>query len=139
MPRTMTTSTRLVDAGFETKELALTLVHVTTTAGTIYKFTPGRPGTIVGLDWVTGAQVGTGASATITFNPSINGTNVTAGSLVVALADTTPIGNKKAGATPTGAVNFDDNDEIGIATSAVTAFTAGNGFLVLKLDYGVIL
>ena len=136
MPRTMTTSTRRVDADFTVEKLALRLADITTTAGTIFKFTPAKPGRIASVDWVT-TQVGTGASATITFTPSVNGVGVQAGTLVVALADTAAIGQKKAGAAVTGLNNFDDNDEVGIATSATTVFTAGSGYLLLSLDYCV--
>lgn len=137
MPRTTTTSTRLVQASYEVVPVYLQLNDITTTAGVVFSFTPARPGQIIGLDFVT-SEVGAGAGATITFTPRVAGVGVTGGTCVVTLAGTDTIGEETAGAAITGGANFSDSQAVSIASSSTTVFTAGAGYLKLKLEYGTI-
>lgn len=135
MPRTITTDTRLVAADYQVIPVYLQLNDITTTAGTHISFTPAKPGQIIGLDFVT-SEAGTGASATITFTPAVAGTAVTGGTCVVTLAGTSDIGEETAGAAITDGANFSASQAISIQSSSTTVFTAGAGYLLLKVEYG---
>ncbi|MGI9297836.1 MAG: hypothetical protein ACR2QC_08050 [Gammaproteobacteria bacterium] len=135
MPRTTLTDTRIIAADYEVIPIYLQLNDVTTTAGTHYIFTPAKPGQIMGLDFVT-SEAGTGAGATVTFTPAVGGTAVVGGTCVVTLAGTSDIGEETTGAAITAGQKFTASQTVSIQSSSTTVFTAGSGYLKLKVEYG---
>lgn len=116
--------------------LSLPVVFPTGTSAIdlITGFTPGFRGKIVGWDVVADVAA-TGDNAAQVLNLEINAVDVTGSSFTLALADVNAIGKVKAGGTPTALNEFDENDTISVELAASgTAFTAGSGHIVLKLE-----
>lgn len=120
--------------GIVTVAIPLQLVAMTTAAADLMTdYTPGYAFELLSLEFVT-TKLGAGASASQVINIEIGTTNVTGGVLTLLLADTDTLG-KKTAATAITAAN------IGTASSTIsfevaasgTAFTAGDGVLLLKL------
>jgi hypothetical protein len=135
MPRTMTTPTTLLAADLQKVSVGVQLADLAT-AGTFWKWTPGKPGKITALDWVTNKPATTAAKlASVT--PSINGTALAGCVVALTSANCTPVGAKVAGsAAPSTGVTFGATDEIGLVSSAITVFVEGSGYFVLSVEFG---
>lgn len=95
--------------------------------------TLGFVGAIKKVTWVQ-AKVATGALAAAAINLEIGTTNLTGGVVSLALATCTPMGALTEGTAVTGGNLFDKDDTISVEASTVTAFTAGNGTLIVEYE-----
>lgn len=120
--------------GIQTVAIPLQLASMTTAAADLMTaYTPGYAFELLSLEFVT-TTIGTGTGASQILNLEIGTTNVTGGALTIALADTATLGTKKAATTITAANTGTASDTISIeVASGGTIFTAGSGFLLLKL------
>ncbi len=95
---------------------------------------PGYAFKLLSLEFVT-TTLGTGTSASQVLNLEIGSTNVTGGALTILLADTDTLGKKTAATAITAANTGTSTDTLSIEVAAGgTAFTAGAGFLLIKLQ-----
>jgi len=79
--------------------------------------------------------VGTGTSASQTFNLEIGTTNLTGGSLALLLADTNTIGKRTAASAITAANTGTAEDTLSIEMAASgTVFTAGAGYFLITIQ-----
>jgi hypothetical protein len=135
MSTTVSTSTRLVAADYQVVPIFINLADITA-AGTFFKFTPGKPGKIVSLDFCT-AKAATTASKLATVTPAIGGTALAGCVVELTTAKCDSIGEKTAGsAAPASGNVFDSDDEVQLVSSAVTAFAEGSGYFLLGLEFG---
>jgi hypothetical protein len=103
-------------------------------ADLVTAFTPGFRGRVEAWQYVT-TVVGTGSSASRTPQLKIGSTLITGTDQVaLALADTAAVGQVKTLGAPTGVQDFTATDTITAQiASGGTAFTAGSGYLILRL------
>lgn len=127
-------STLAATVGIQTIAIPLQLAAMTTAAADLMtNYVPGYAFQLLSLEFVT-TTLGTGASASQVINLEIGSTNVTGGVLTLLLADTTPLGAKKAATAITAANTGTASDTLSIeVATGGTVFTAGAGFLLLKL------
>jgi len=120
--------------GIQTVAIPLQLASMTTSAADLMTaYTPGYAFELLSLEFIT-TTLGTGASASQVLNLEIGTTNVTGGVLTILLADTDVLGEKKAATAITAANVGTASDTISLEVAASgTVFTAGAGFLLLKL------
>ena len=120
--------------GIQTVAIPLQLAAMTTSAADLMTtYTPGYAFELLSLEFIT-TTLGTGSGASQVLNLEIGTTNVTGGALTLALADTDTLGKKKAATAITAANVGTASDAISIEVAAGgTVFTAGAGFLLLKL------
>jgi hypothetical protein len=120
--------------GVSTIAIPLQLASMTTSAADLMTaYTPGYAFELLSLEFIT-TTLGTGASASQVLNLEIGTTNVTGGVLTLLLADTDTLGKKKAATAITAANVGTASDTISLEVAASgTVFTAGAGFLLLKL------
>ena len=133
MPRT--SSTTIVRTAAQRVVIPIFMNLVSITAATVWRFTPGMPGRIVSLDFVVNKAVTTAAKAA-TVTAHIGGTATTGGAVALTSAAATPAGTKISGSSITDKSNFDDDDEITLVGSSVTAFVEGDGVFNLTLEFG---
>jgi len=128
------TDTLAATVGVMTVSIPLQLAAMTTSAADlITAYTPGYAFELLSLEFVT-TTIGAGASASQVLNLEIGTTNVTGGVLTILLADTDVLGEKKAATAITAANVGTASDTISLEVAASgTVFTAGAGFLLLKL------
>jgi hypothetical protein len=98
---------------------------------TLYTFTPQFSGKIKKVTMSVN-KAGAGAGATVTITPNIAGTPLTGGVLTPTLGNTT-LGAELTATSVTGANMFSAGQSITLVGSSFTAFTAGNGTVVLSL------
>ena len=104
-----------------------------TAAATVGAFTPGYRFKVLSLSYL-GLQAGTGAGATITFTPTINGSGLTGiGAVTPTLANATA-GSVVAGSTITGANTGTAAQTFAITAGTITAFTNGTGTILVKVQ-----
>lgn len=109
-------------------------------ADLVTQFTPGHPGTITKWYWVQGGTVATGTGATATLNLEINDVDVKQANgvdnatLTPTLASCNVMGEVTAGENIGSFNNFDSDDTISVECSARTAFTAGEGAIVVEYE-----
>jgi len=105
-----------------------------TTGGTwLIGYTPGFAFQLLAMDFVT-TTLGTGAAASQTFQPQINGSNVTGGAVNVTLASTNTLGKLTAGSAVTAANAGTNAQAVSIVfNTGGTVFTAGAGYFLLKI------
>lgn len=120
--------------GVTTVAVPIQLAAMTTSAADLMTaYTPGYAFELLSLEFVT-TTLGTGASASQVLNLEIGTTNVTGGVLTLLLADTDTLGKKTAATAITAANTGTAASTISIEVAASgTVFTAGAGFLLLKL------
>lgn len=120
--------------GIQTVAIPLQLASMTTSAADLMTaYTPGYAFELLSLEFIT-TTLGTGTSASQVLNLEIGTTNVTGGVLTLLLADTDTLGKKKAATAITAANVGTASDTISLEVAASgTVFTAGAGFLLLKL------
>jgi hypothetical protein len=120
--------------GVTTVAIPLQLASMTTAAADLMtNYTPGYAFELLSLEFIT-TTLGTGASASQVLNLEIGTTNVTGGALTLLLADTDTLGKKKAATAITAANTGTAASTISVEVAASgTVFTAGAGFLLLKL------
>lgn len=106
------------------------LVAITAAGDVITQFTPGFVGSIVKLTWVTARPVTTGGKAA-TLNVEINGVDTVGGLVALTSATVTPTGKIIAGTAITGSNVFNKTDTISVEASSVTAFSQGDGELII--------
>lgn len=127
--------TLAVGVGEYTLSFATTLVAITAAEGA--DLVTDLPIThrfrIISMDWVT-TIAGVGASATHVLTVDIGATPVTTLALTITEASTNTIGEVTAGAAGTAADVGAVDDTISIAVAAGTNFTAGEGFLMLRIQ-----
>jgi hypothetical protein len=92
---------------------------------------PGFSGTITSIQFSVTTAVTTG-SKLATLSLKVNAAAVTGGAVALTSANCTPIGALVAGTAITAANTFLATDTINIASSAVTAFTEGQGNLFIS-------
>ncbi|KKN57161.1 hypothetical protein LCGC14_0564890 [marine sediment metagenome] len=103
------------------------------TAADVFTFTPGFAGAYEQMRFVT-EVAGTGSSSAITFNIEIGSTNVSGGTLVLILADTSSVGEVGAASSAvTGNNVFTSTDVLTLEAATVTDFTAGEGIIQIGL------
>jgi|APThiThiocy_ev2_2_1041544.scaffolds.fasta_scaffold02787_9 hypothetical protein len=93
---------------------------------------PGVDGYIENVEFVAGKAVTTG-SKLATLNLEIDTTNVTGGLVALTSAALTPKGARVAGSQITGANRLVKESKLSVEASAVTAFTEGDGFLLIRI------
>jgi hypothetical protein len=127
-------NTLAATVGIQTVAIPIQLASMTTAAADLAtNYVPGYAFELLSLEFVT-TTLGTGASASQILNLEIGTTNVTGGVLTIALADTDVLGEKKAATAITAANTGTAADTISVEVAAGgTVFTAGAGFLLLKL------
>lgn len=120
--------------GISTITIPITTLDLGTSAiDLITAYTPGYAFEILSIDWVT-TVVGSGTSASQSFNLEIGSTDLTGGVVNVTLASTATVGSITNGTAITGG-------NIGTATDTIslemagggTAFSDGSGFFVIKI------
>jgi hypothetical protein len=103
-----------------------------TAAGNVFGFIPGYAGTITAVQFSTTTAAST-ASKAVTLGLKVGSTAVTGGS--VALTTATVIADANiAGSTVTANNTFAATDTISIAASSVTAFSEGQGVLIITVS-----
>lgn len=119
----------------QTLSIPVQLASFTTAAADIMtNFVPGYAFKVLDIQFIT-TTLGTGASASLVFNAEIGTTDLTGGVLTLALADATPLGNKKAATAITGANTGTATDSLSLEVAAAgTVFTAGAGFFLVTLQ-----
>lgn len=135
MPRTMTTDTRIVAADYVVMPIFMNLTSIT--AATLWRWTPGKPGQIISLDFIVAAAVVT-ASDAATVTAHIAGTATTGGAVALTSANATPAGTKVAGSAITGNRTFTASQEITLVGSSVTAFAEGDGHFMLAVEFNTL-
>jgi hypothetical protein len=127
-------ATLAATVGIETIAIPLTRASMTTAAADLMTaYVPGYAFELLSLEFVT-TTIGAGASASQVINLEIGTTNVTGGVLTLLLADTDTLGKKTAATAITAANVGTAADTLSIEVAASgTVFTAGDGFLLLKL------
>lgn len=120
--------------GIQTVAIPLQLASMTTSAADLMtNYTPGYAFELLSLEFVT-TTLGTGTSASQVINMEIGTTNVTGGVLTLLLADTDTLGKKTAATAITAANTGTAASTISFEVAASgTVFTAGAGFMLLKL------
>ena len=89
---------------------------------------------VLSYEFIT-TLAGTGASASLVFNLEIGTTNLTGGVLTLDLADTDTIGKREAATAITAANTGTSTDALSLEVAAGgTAFTAGSGYFVVKVQ-----
>lgn len=128
------TDTIAATVGIQTVAIPIQLAAMTTSAADLLtNYTPGYAFELLSLEFIT-TTIGTGTSASQVLNLEIGTTNVTGGALTLLLADTATLGKKTAATAITAANIGTASDTISIEVAASgTVFTAGAGFLLLKL------
>lgn len=120
--------------GVNTIAIPVQLAAMTTSAADLMSaYTPGYAFELLSVEFIT-TTLGTGAGASQVLNLEIGTTNVTGGALTLLLADTDTLGKKKAATAITAANTGSASDTISLEVAAGgTVFTAGAGFILLKL------
>ena len=95
-------------------------------------FVPGFPGSIVKAAFAVSDPVVTAGKAAA-LNLEINAVNLTGGVISLTSANCTPLGAVVAGTAITANNVFSATDSISVEASGVTAFTEGEGVLLLTL------
>jgi len=101
-----------------------------TDADVITTWTPGFAGRIIDMDFVVGDAVTTGSKLS-TLNAEIGTTNLTGGTIALTSANCVHAAVIAAAAI-TAANHFGATDTVSIEGSSTTAFSEGNGTLVIK-------
>lgn len=127
-------ATLAATVGIQTIAIPIQLASMTTAAADLMtNYVPGYAFELLSLEFVT-TTIGAGAAASQVLNLEIGSTNVTGGVLTILLADTDTLGEKKAATAITAANVGTAADTLSIEVAASgTVFTAGAGYLLLKL------
>jgi hypothetical protein len=113
--------------------ISIPVVLATIGAGDVVtEWTPGFAGKILGFDFITTVVASTAAKAA-TLNLEIGTTNVTGGLIALTTAGCDTLGKVVAGSAITGTNTFTAADTISIEGSLVTAFSQGEGVLLLRV------
>lgn len=104
-----------------------------TAADVVTEIRPGVAGYITHMEFVAGIAVTTG-SKLATLNAEIDTTNVTGGTVALTSAALTPKGARVASSRITGANRLVRESKLSIEASSVTAFSEGDGFLLIKIQ-----
>lgn len=99
-------------------------------------YTPGFAGTIEKISFVVTDPVTTAAKAA-TLNMEIGTANLTGGALALTSANCTPLGAVIDASAITGGNVFADDDTISVEAASVTAFSEGEGVLLIVLSHAV--
>lgn len=110
----------------------INLADVTSAADFVTDIRPGVFGKIESFDFVTGKAVTTG-SKLASFNLEIDTTDLTGGVIALTSALATPMGKMIAGSAITGNNTLTPESTLSIESSAVTAFSEGNGFFLIRI------
>lgn len=133
MPRTITTSTKLVAADAEQKMFYIPLASIA--AAALMSWTPGKPGKITGMSFFCSVAAST-ASKLATLTPAINGTALAGCAVALTTALCVQGATIAGSAAPSVGNVFDDNDVVTILGSSVTSFVEGSGYVLLQVEYG---
>lgn len=112
--------------------LYINLASMTAAGDVLTNWTPGFSGTIEKVSWYQMAPVTTPTKAA-QINLEINTTNVTGGVVSLTSATCTPLGKVIDGTAVTAANTFDADDTISIEAASVTAFSEGDGVLLVVI------
>lgn len=126
-------TTLAAGVGVSTITLPITLASITGTGDVVTTYTPGYKFKILAVDFVTEVAVTTGSKAA-TLNLEIGTTNLTGGVLSLTSATATPIGAIIAGTAVSGNNTGTASDTISVESSAVTAFSEGAGYILVKIQ-----
>ena len=121
-------------AGVEASILSIPIKLATITAGDVATgITPGFAGKITKVQFLVTTAVTTAAKAA-TLNLEIGTTNLTGGAVALTSANCTPLGAVVAGTAVTANNEFTDTDTISVEGSSVTAFSEGEGVLLITVE-----
>jgi hypothetical protein len=109
----------------------------------VTQFTPGFAGKMKKWYWIQGGVPVTTGGKAATLNLEINAVNVNDGSgtnstIALTSAACTPMGIVIAGSVIGGANCFSESDTISVEASSVTAFSEGDGQLVVEYEYNIL-
>ena len=109
------------------------LVSITAAGDVLTTWTPGFRGRIKKMEFFTTKPVTTG-SKLASLNAEIGTTDLTGGVVALTSANCTPLGARVAGSAVTAANYFGDTDTVSIEAASVTAFSEGQGVLVITIE-----
>lgn len=128
-------ATLAATAGISTLSIPIQLASMTTSAADLVtEIVPGYKFKLLSVDFVT-TTVSTGSGASQTINLEIGTTNVTGGVVNPTLASTNTLGKVTSGTAITAANTGSATDVLSVEVAASgTVFTAGNGFLIVRIQ-----
>lgn len=109
------------------------LAQITAAGDVVTNYIPGISGVIKKVSFVVTVPVTTAGKAA-TLNLEIGTTDVTGGVLSLTSANCTPLGAVINGTAVTGNNVFGSTDSISVEASSVTAFTEGEGVLLIVIQ-----
>lgn len=133
MPRTITTSTRIVSADVQTFVYQCLLTVLADKV--LMTWVPKKAGQIISLDFYVDVVTST-ASDLSTVTAHINGTATTGGAVALTSANTDgAVSDTVSGSAITGLSKFDADDYITLVGSSTTAFAEGAGSFQLTVEF----
>ncbi len=118
--------------GNNTMEIPITLANITAAGDVVTTMVPGFAGRILKVFFVVTTKVTT-ASKAVTLNLEIGTTDLTGGVVSLTSANCGTLGAVVAGSAITGNNVFSETDSISVEAASVTAFTEGEGMLVIVM------
>ncbi|HOV81446.1 MAG TPA: hypothetical protein PLQ01_02075 [Methanothrix sp.] len=118
--------------GNNTMEIPITLANITAAGDVVTTMVPGFAGRILKVFFVVTTKVTT-ASKAVTLNLEIGTTDLTGGVVSLTSANCGTLGAVVAGSAITGNNVFSETDSISVEAASVTAFTEGEGMLVVVM------
>lgn len=125
-------STLAAGVGVTTVCLPIILSKVSA-ADVLTDYTPGYKFKVLGVSFAVTSPVTTGGKGA-TLNLEIGSTNVTGGAIALTSANSGTLGAVIAGSSVTAANTGTATDTLSVEASSVTAFTEGEGVLLIKLQ-----
>ena len=127
------TTTLQPGVGMQTISIPVNLASITTNADVVTALTLGYKFKILSSTFVVTTPVTTGSKLT-TLSLKINSTAVTGGAAALTSANCTPLGAKVAASSITAANTGSASATLSVVSSSTTAFTEGNGVLILQVQ-----
>lgn len=126
-------STLAAGVGISTLAFYVTLANIANNTDLIGQFTPGYAFKLLSIVFAVEKPVTTG-SKLATLTPKIGGSAVTGGVLSLTSAALTPNGTVLAASNITGGNTGTASQTLEIAATAVTAFSEGTGWIIIKIQ-----
>jgi hypothetical protein len=124
-------STIAAGVGIQTIPIFVNLAQITATS--IFSYTPGFAFKVLAIQFSVEIAV-TNAAKGATLTPTVNGSGVTGGALVLTSANCTPKGTTVSGSAISGGNTGTNAQTLGITASSVTTFLEGTGWVLLRIQ-----
>jgi hypothetical protein len=126
-------TTLAAGTGVHTVSIPIQLAQITGAGDVLTTYTPGYKFKVLATAFAVTTRVTTAAKAA-TLNLEIGTTNVTGGDVALTSANSGTLGAVVAGSAVTAANTGTSSDTISIEAASVTAFSEGQGVLLIKLQ-----